>query len=428
MANESGPRFVLRRVNALDQNGSFTEATDVLVEDGLIRSVGAPVPADVPALEAEGLWLMPGIVDCHLHLGCFTEDLPLMASLSVTRWTTEALRNARQLLSLGITLARDPGTSDAGIREGIAAGAVSGPTMRVSGPALSQTGGHSDGYVPSSGEEAYSGYLIPEHPNRGPYRVDGVDEMRRAVRCLRRLDVDWIKLCTTGGLLSTGRDHPLRQEFSRDEIFAATEEARRAGIPVCVHAYGGPGLALAVEAGVSSIEHGLHLTEEQAAAMADRDCWLVPTLVVVKQLADLAAAGALPPYAAAKVKEIAEISGRQVAIAREAGVRIAVGTDLVQQGGNLAELTLLREAGMSTEEVLLAATRGGAELLGEADRRGRIEAGCVFDAVLLDREPADLSIFSDPGVVTGVFQGGWAVRPHRRWREAGLPLPEVTLS
>jgi imidazolonepropionase-like amidohydrolase len=427
-SSNNDPAFVLHAVRVLDRDGGFTPPCDVLVEGGLVAAVGSRVPGEVPVLDAAGLWLMPGIVDCHVHLGSFFgEDLEKMMSLSITRWTTEALRNARQLLAMGITMGRDPGSCDAGLRDGIADGAVPGPTMRVSGTALTQTGGHTDGYIPSVGLEAYGGFLVPEHPNRGPYIVDGVEQMRVAVRQLLRLDVDWIKLCTTGGLLSTRRDHPLRQEFSREEVEMALAEASRGGVPVCAHAYGGPGLDIAVEAGARSIEHGLHITEEQAEKMAARGCWLVPTLVVVDQLSQLAAAGGLPPYVAEKVREVEEISGRQVAVARRAGVQIAVGSDLIGQGLNLGELPLLGRAGMPSSEVLLAATSGGAELLGAGETHGRIAPGFVFDAILLDRDPADLAVFKDRDAVTGVFQRGAAVRPHARWRAAGLPLPEVTI-
>lgn len=420
--------FVLRGVRALDESGGFTGPTDVAVKAGRIASVGGTAPADLPSFDGTGLWLMPGIVDCHTHLGSYCgEDPEEMMSASVTRWTAGALGAARKLLALGITTARDPGSCDAGIRDGIAAGDVPGPTMQGSGTALSQTGGHTDGYVPSLGVEGYGGFFVPEHPNRGPYRADGVDGMRRAVRELLRLDVDWIKLCTTGGLVSDQKDHPLRQEFTAEEINVAVAEANRGGVPVCAHAYGGPGLASAVEAGVRSIEHGLHLTEEQAAAMAQRTCWLVPTLASVEELTRLLEGGELSAESEAKVAEVAALSGRQVEVARAAGVPIAVGTDLFRQGANLSELPLLRAAGMSVEEVLLAATIGGAELLGLGETRGRIAPGYIFDAVLIDRDPADLEVFRDPGVVTGVFQNGAAVRPHERWRAEGLPLPEVTI-
>lgn len=420
--------FSLRGVRALDESGGFTEPTDVTVEAGRIASVGKSATDSIPSLDGSGLWLMPGIVDCHTHLGSYCEeDANEMMSASVTRWTAGALGCARELLAMGITMARDPGSCDAGIRDGIASGAVPGPTMRVSGTALSQTGGHTDGYVPSLGVEGYGGFFVPEHPNRGPYRADGVEGMRRAVRVLLRLDVDWIKLCATGGLVSDQRDHPLRQEFTLQEIEVAVTEASRAGVTVCAHAYGGAGLEAAVEAGVRSIEHGLHLTEEQAAQMAQRGCWLVPTLASVEELAGLLDGDELSPDSRKKVREVEALSGRQVEIARAAGVRIAVGSDLFRQGANLAELPLLHEAGMSVEEVLLAATIGGADLLGAGDDRGRIAAGYTFDAVLLDRDPSDLDVFRSQDAITGVFQAGAAVRPHERWRAAGMPLPGVTI-
>ncbi|MFN8113080.1 MAG: amidohydrolase family protein [Solirubrobacterales bacterium] len=415
-------------MRALDESGGFTEPTDVVVEDGLVTAVGGAAPAEAASFDASGLWLTPGIVDCHTHLGSYCgEDAGEMMAASITRWTAGALGAARELLALGITLARDPGSCDAGIRDGIEAGAAPGPTMRVSGTALSQTGGHTDGYVPSLGAEAYGGFFVPEHPNRGPYRADGIEGMRSAVRELARLGVDWIKLCTTGGLVSDRRDHPLQQEFSREEIDMAVAEANRAGIPVCAHAYGGPGLEAAVAAGVRSIEHGLHLTEEQAEQMAQRGCWLVPTLASVEELAALLETDELTPETREKVREVEALSGDQVEVARAAGVQIALGSDLYKPGANLNELPLLHEAGMGVEEVLLTATARGAELLGEGETRGRIAPGYVFDAILLDRDPGELEIFRDPDVVTGVFQAGAAVRPHERWRDAQLPMPKVTI-
>ena len=113
--------------------------------------------------------------------------------------------------------------------------------------------------------------------------------------------------------------------------------------------------------------------------------------------------------------------GACVRIAKEYGVPLASGTDYIsreQHGKNLEEMTLMREAGLTPEEALLIATAGGAELCGVAHERGRIAVGYVFDAIVLDADPGDLSVFREPGAVTGVFQSGHAVVPHER-------LPEV---
>jgi len=291
-----------------------------------------------------------------------------------------------------------------------ASGAFPAPTLRVSGPAIGQTGGHTDGYLPSLDAPAMTGFLMPEYPGRGEYLVDGSDEMRKAVRGHIRSGVDWIKLCTTGGLLSTMGDTPTKAEFTFEEVRVAVEEADRAGIPVAAHAYGGVGLDNAIDAGVRSIEHGMLITREQADRMAEREIWLVPTLIVVEELAELAAAGELPESAARRVRELHEQSGRQVEIARAAGVRIAVGSDLVTQGRNLEELELLHRAGIPAQEVLLAATRGGAELMGLGATHGRLSPGYVFDAVLMTANPLDMTAFRNPGSIEAVFQAGRIVR------------------
>jgi imidazolonepropionase-like amidohydrolase len=151
--------------------------------------------------------------------------------------------------------------------------------------------------------------------------------------------------------------------------------------------------------------------------MAAAGIWLVPTLTIVRDLIRWAEAGTLSPATTRKALAIEPKLSEVVRIAREAGVRIALGTDFVaseQHGLNLGELVLMHEAGLSAEETLLAATARGAELCGVADRYGRIAPGYVFDAILLDEDPSDVTVFGRPDVVTGVFQAGEPVVPHPR--------------
>jgi imidazolonepropionase-like amidohydrolase len=148
------------------------------------------------------------------------------------------------------------------------------------------------------------------------------------------------------------------------------------------------------------------LTEAQAAGMAEAGCWLVPTLAVMEDVFGLARAGKLPPESQAKALELEPKAGQAIAIARQAGVRIALGTDSFTRaahGRNLREIALMHRAGLTAPEALLAATTGGAELLGVADRYGRIAPGYVFDAVLLDEDPSDLGVRRMiPGTAEGV--------------------------
>jgi imidazolonepropionase-like amidohydrolase len=302
------------------------------------------------------------------------------------------------------------------MRAAVQRGDVPGPELAISVVALSETGGHLDGFLPGPGFEIAADYVIPDYHGRPPYRVDGPDEMRRTVRETLRAGADWIKLCTTGGVLSPF-DDALEPQFTPEEIEMAVFEAARRGKGVMVHAFGGEGLDNAVAAGVRSVEHGVFLTEAQADAMAKTGCYLVPTLAVLEDVIAWGRKGMMPPYAIEKAKGLEGLLGEAVKVARDHGVRMATGTDFIerdQHGGNLRELTLMRRAGLSPEETLLAATVGGAELCGVADRLGRIAAGYRFDAIVLEQDPGDLSLFESRDAVKMVFQGGTAVGPYER--------------
>jgi imidazolonepropionase-like amidohydrolase len=402
--------FVLREANVLDRTGGFEGPLDVRVENGRVTAVGPDLPGDdLPSHDFSGLWLLPGIFDCHDHVASSTVDIAELLGTPVTAWALEAARNLRVTLEAGVTFVRDLAGADRGIREAVDRGHVPGPKLQVSVVLVCQTGGHGDAYLSGAGLE---GELTPEYPGRPPFRVDGPESMRHAVRAILRAGADWIKLATTGGLVSE-HDQPLVPELSPGEISVAVFEAERKGKHVAAHAYGGEGLTNAILGGVRSIEHGGFLTEAQAALMAERGCFLVPTLSAMRDCLRWANEGALTPTQCRKILDLGLDLGACVRMAKEYGVPLASGTDYIsrtQHGGNLEELALMREAGLTPEETLLVATAGGAELCGVADEYGRIEPGYVFDAVVLDEDPGDLSNLA----VGGVFQAGRAAVPHER--------------
>ena len=212
-------------------------------------------------------------------------------------------------------------------------------------------------------------------------------------------------------------DEPNVAELTYEEIQVATFEARRKGKHVMTHANAGEGIDNALRAGVRSIEHGLWLSEQQASAMVDANCWLVPTLAILHEVIALAEQGKIPDYSARKALALKPLVGESLRVARAAGTKIALGTDFVdrgQHGRNLIELVHRHEAGLSVEETLLAATINGAELCGVADTYGRIAPGYVFDSIVLDDDPSDLSVFRNPASVTGVFKGGVPAVSHAR--------------
>jgi imidazolonepropionase-like amidohydrolase len=418
-----GTTFVLRKVNVLDESGSFDGPLDVSVVEGVVSEVGAGLNGGgTRSLDGTGLWLMPGVFDCHLHMTMSSMDPLKCLRTPISQWALQAGAIARTTLEAGVTSIRDAGGADAGIRNSIDAGITVGPRTQISVVMLSQTGGHADGFLAGPGLEIASGFVFPEYPGRPPYLVDGVDGMRRTVREILRAGADWIKLCATGGVMSP-TDLPEGPELTLEEIETAVFEARRKGKYVFAHANGGDGIDNALDTGVRSIEHGIFLTEEQAAKMAAKDCYFVPTLAIVRDLMRLAESGKLPPYAKQKLDDLAPQIGGAVEIAREAGVKMALGSDFIdasQHGRNLEEIFLMHDAGLTVEEALLAATRNGAELCGVGDRLGRIAPGYMFDAILLDEEPGDLTLFDRVGCVTGVFKGGITVVAHPQLAEAEL--------
>jgi imidazolonepropionase-like amidohydrolase len=417
--NGSEP-YVLREVMVLDRSGSFTGPVDIHVEAGRIARIDRDLPAQGGAsIDFSGLWLLPGIFDCHDHVTMSTVDMAEILRTPVTQWALEAARNARRTLEAGITFVRDLSGADRGFRGAIRSGYVPGPTLQISVTLICQTGGHGDGYLGGAGLESS---LVPEFPGRPPFIVDGPESMRHVVRANLRAGADWIKLAVTGGLVSE-HDQPLIAELTPEEIAVAVFEASRKGKHVAVHAYGGEGLTNAVEAGVRSIEHGGFLTEEQASKMAKAGCFLVPTLSAMRDTLRWAEEGSLTPRQCEKILAFGLDIGACVRMAKEYGVKLASGTDYInreQHGGNLEEVLLMHRAGLSVEEALLVATAGGAELCGVSDELGRLEKGCSFDAVVLDGDPGDLSAFEEPGIVTGVFQSGRAVLPHARLSPASL--------
>jgi imidazolonepropionase-like amidohydrolase len=416
--------YVLRAANVLDSSGGFSGPTDIHVREGRIAAVGhnLSVPAAVGAADFSDLWVMPGVFDCHDHLA--QSAMTMMESLRtpITERALETAANARHTLRGGVTFVRDAGGTDAGIRNAIERGLVPGPRLQVSIVLLSQTGGCMDGFLAGPGLPLSTEYFVPDYPGRPPFLVDGAEEMRKAVRELLRLGADWIKVCTSGALLSP-HNEPETPELTYDEVAVAVTEAAQQGKNVFTHAYGGPGIDVAIKAGVRSIEHGVFITEAQAVAMAQAGCWLVPTLATLTDAVEWAESGPMPAYAVRKAARLKGALGEAVRMAREHGVRIACGTDIMSEdrhGTNLRELTLLHRAGLTCEEALLVGTAESAELCGVSHELGRLESGFLFDAIVFDEDLGDLALFERPGCVTGVFKGGEPVLRHRRVEELSL--------
>lgn len=387
----------------------------VVIEGERIASVaaGAAPPRDARVIDAGGRALLPGLIDCHVHL--FGRTAPLQDRLL----TPESLelfysaQNARRTLDAGFTTVRDAGGAPLGFKMAIDRGLIPGPRIRISVVALSQTGGHIDQTLPSGADprDLAMGGFGPEWPD---CIVDGPDAIRKAVRATLRTGADFIKLCTTGGVLSPA-DEPTHTQYSMEEIGVMVEEARAAGKTCMAHAHGGDGIKNALRAGVESIEHGTYLDEEAIALMLDKRAFLVATLTAPVWLLryEERAPGSILPQSVRKARESIAIRQASFRRAVEAGVRIAMGTDsgVGPHGRNAEEIALMVECGMTPMQAIVSSTQTASECIHMESDIGTIAPGKLADVILVDGDPlADIGVLLDRARIPLVMKGGV---PHR---------------
>jgi imidazolonepropionase-like amidohydrolase len=363
---------------------------DVWVDGSLIRGVGARLSAvgkDVSVLDCAGRYLLPGLIDCHVHLSFDASPRPvdhLTADSDVTTLLKMA-SNARATLRRGVTTVRDLGSPrllDVTLRDAIAKGLVPGPRMLVSGPVVTITGGHCH----FMGHEA-----------------DSILEIRRAVRANVKAGVDVIKVMATGGRLTPGSSLD-RTQFSLDELSEAVVEAALAGRRVAMHTGGLEGIRRAVAAGAASIEHGSCMDEMTMLAMKEKGTVWVPTNAPAVRIL-LNDPG--PDFPEAYLQAVRETwQARRSAVQRgiELGVRFASGTDAgapsTEHGGTALEVKLFHDLGMPAMQAIWTATRWAAELLGMANAIGSIAVGRKADLILLSGDPLnDLEALARPDLV-----------------------------
>ncbi len=382
----------------------------VLVEGERITAAGVNVapPADAEVIDAGGRTLMPGMIDCHVHLWGRVTHLQERLLTPPTLNAFYAMRNAQRTLDAGITTVRDASGSPQGLKMAIERGLIPGPRMRLSVSALSQTGGHGDGTMPSGADPG--GIADGRGPEWPHTVVDGPEEVRLAVRKLLRAGADFIKLCSTGGVLSPA-DEPAHTQFTPEEIAVMVYEAKTQGKTCMSHAQGTQGILNAVLAGVESIEHGIYVDERCIDEMKARGTYLVPTLVapvwVLRHAERMP--GAILPQSVRKTKEVMEDHKRNIGEAIRAGVKVAMGTDsgVGHHGSNAEELQLMVEAGMTPMQAIVATTKTASECVHMASDVGTIEPGKYADLLVVDGDPlSDITVLQDKARLALILQGG----------------------
>jgi imidazolonepropionase-like amidohydrolase len=388
--------------------------TLVVGDDGRIASIGrgrTDVPADAAIVDVAGATVVPGLIDCHVHLAGLMESTDAWLQRTYTETVGLMLKGGRGFLESGVTTVRDAGGAPPALKK-LFAGSFPGPRLQVSGSPISITGGHGDPLSPSGAA------IDPDRPfSELPDGVaDGPDAILRAVRANIRAGADWIKVFATGGVYSM-MDAPGGVQFSVDEMQVMVDEARRAGIHgVLAHAENAAGIRNALMAGVRSIDHGDGIDDEAIDLMLERDVPIVPTFYISYRMLepDLIDRGITPPWAEEKQRELLPGIQRNFRRAIERGVRVAMGTDGVSGEHLPRELTHMVEHGMTPLASLRSATIEAARLLDIGNDVGTLEPGKIADLAVVTGDPlTEPTLWSDPGRVVAVVQAGKLVADRR---------------
>ena len=405
--------IVFQHADILDAaSGTLLRDRFVRVDGDLIAEV-SDRPIDVPAgarvVDARGKVLMPGLIDCHVHVLASMLNAGRLARLPNVLTVLRAVPILRGMLMRGFTTVRDAAGADWSLAEAVRTGLVEGPRLFPSGRALSQTGGHGDFRERSDVIEP-----CPCTPKVGALGrvVDGVDAVRRAVREEIQMGATQIKIMASGGVASpTDPIHYLG--FSEDEIRAAVEEAANADTYVLAHAYTPRAIARAARLGVRTIEHGNLVDDETARLMADHGTIAVPTVVTYEALASEGATLGLPPESVAKIENVRGAALRSLEVFARAGVRMAFGTDLLGESHRFqSDEFRLRAGVLGAAEALRAATVHAAHVVRMDGRLGVVAPGAMADLLLVDGNPlADIGVLCGQGErLAMVVQGGRVVK------------------
>lgn len=403
--------ILFTNVHVLDVRlGLLKENHHVLIEGDTIREVSdTPITASsARVIQGKGKTLMPGLIDCHVHTTFSQTNLGLLAQTPNTTLAFRALPILRGMLRRGFTTVRDAGGADyalkAAIEDGMS-GTVLGPRLFVSGPALSPTGGHGD-FRPRSDRLQPVGCGCQRLASTKV--VDGVDAVRLAVRELLQMGADQIKIMSSGGVASP-TDPVNALGYSLEETRAIVDEAAARQTYVLAHAYTPQAIRRAVECGVRTIEHGNLIDPPTARLMAEHGVYAVPTLITYEALARDGARLGLGAESVAKIEQVRSAGLRSLEIFRDAGVKLAFGTDLLGASHDLqSEEIFIRAQVQTPGEVIRSATLIGAEVLGQSGLLGEVIAGARADLLLVDGNPLeDLSCLAGQGErIPLVMQGG----------------------
>jgi imidazolonepropionase-like amidohydrolase len=392
--------IVIRNVTLVDGTGTApVPGRALIVESRRIRWIGPeaqlPEGSSGPAIDGQGGTIMPGLINCHVHLS--NDGSPdLFGQVARDSVTTAALRgylNLQLTLESGITSVRDCGAASRialDLARAVEDGLVPGPRIRAAGRVITMTGGH--------------GHFIGRE-------ADGPDGVRQATRAEIKEGAHFIKAMATGGVLTPGVV-PTQTALQQDELEQVARESHNAGRRAACHAIGNEGIKNAIRAGIDSIEHGFYLDDEALQLAVDHGTVLVPTLIAVNQIVNNGGTGAIPDWVVQKAESESGHHRDSFGAAVRSGMKIAAGTDAgtpFNPHTFLAqELALMVEYGLRPMDAIVAATRSAAENLGLAPEIGTLDVGRLADIIVVDGDPS--TDIAAVGRVRFVMKDGAVVR------------------
>ena len=382
-------------------DGQVIDSGTVVIENELISQVesgAAAPPPDAEVIDLMGNMLLPGMIDCHIHI-CYdgsNDPFTNRQGKSVADITLISAQHARNTIMNGVTSIRDMGAPDGvdlALRNAQASGLITAPRMKVSCGSICMTGGH--------------GW-------RTGTECDSPDEVRKAARQKMKMGADILKLMATGGVMTPGVE-PGSAQLTEEEMRAGIIEAHKAGRLTATHAQGRQGILNALKAGIDSIEHGFFVEDEAIELMLKNNIFLVPTLAAVHNIVVNGTENGVPEYAVKKAEKVVAIHRENLMKAFRAGVKVGLGTDagtpFNKHGENLQELSLLVDAGFTPAEALIAGSKTAAEVLGMADELGMIEAGRLADLIVCQGNPLeDINLMTNPDNISLIYQNGKKIK------------------
>jgi len=402
---------ILENANVVDvENGSILADQNIVLENGFIRELNEANPShsDANRIDLEGSYVIPGLIDAHVHVTAYTANLGELPRQSPMYVAARAAKVLDGMLSRGFTTVRDVGGAEFGLAQSVEEGLISGPRLLYGGKALSASGGHGDhrSMGVDRSDETYAQVSLGR-------RCDGVDDVRRAARDEIRRGAHHIKIMANGGI-SSPTDRITSDQFSEEEIAAIVDEANMANLYVVSHTYTARSVARAVRNGVRSIEHGNLLDEETVALMKGAGSYLTPTLSCFRALAEVGAESGFPKDRMDKIKLVLDSGLHAVELAYRAGVPMAYGTDLIgpMHSRQLHEFELRADV-VPPLDLLRAATSTAAELVRLEHEIGHVKENYRADLNILSANPLDkgvLESFADH--LQLVIQGGAVVKSY----------------